>query len=367
MLLLITAGLLVRGLYRAQTIDPNLNIKNIAVVSLDLSAGGYDQQRAAAFNQQLMSKLQALPGVDQVAEAHNVPLSDNHTRYEFIVPTDKSEFNPEVNVVSPDYFPLLGIPIVRGRNFTDAEIASDAPVMIVSQATARILWPGQDPLGKVLIEEKKVPREVVGVAADAQTSHLGVLDGAYVYLPAGPREQLRALFLIRSNAPFSGSNLSIRAALHELDSQLPVSVAPLEDNLEFWRAPSRIASALGGTLAGLALLLATMGVYGMVSYAVSRRVREIGIRMALGADGRGVMSLILRQALRPVLIGAVLGMAACAAVSTVLSAMLYGVSPHDPLAFVTVPLFLISIALIASYLPARRAMRVDPMVALRHE
>jgi putative ABC transport system permease protein len=159
----------------------------------------------------------------------------------------------------------------------------------------------------------------------------------------------------------------IRAAIHSLDPDLVADVVPLEDNLEFWRTPSRIVAILAGSLGALAMLLACIGVYGVVSYAVSRRVREIGIRMTLGADAREVKNLILRQAMRPVVTGALLGIAGCAAVSKILSALLFGVSAHDPVAFVVVPLILLSVALLASYIPARRATKVDPMVALRYE
>ncbi len=156
-------------------------------------------------------------------------------------------------------------------------------------------------------------------------------------------------------------------AIHRLDPDLVADVTRLEDNLEVWRIPSRIVAILAGSLGGLGMLLACIGVYGVVSYAVSRRVREIGIRMTLGADAREVKSLILRQAMWPVVIGALIGIAGCAAVSQILKSMLFGVSPHDPVAFVVVPLVLLSVALAASYIPARRATKVDPMVALRYE
>jgi putative ABC transport system permease protein len=144
-------------------------------------------------------------------------------------------------------------------------------------------------------------------------------------------------------------------------------VTKLEDNLEIWRTPSRIVAALSGVLGALALLLASIGVYGVVSYAVSQRIREIGIRVALGAEAGDVMSLVLRQALRPVVIGALVGIAGCAAVSQVLAGVLYGIGSHDPAAFIGVPLFLLSVSLLASYVPARRATRVDPGIALRYE
>jgi ABC-type antimicrobial peptide transport system permease subunit len=208
---------------------------------------------------------------------------------------------------------------------------------------------------------------VIGVAKDAQVSHLGKLDTSYLYFPAGPEDDSRSYVLVRYATGFKDVSNGIRQAAKSLDPDVSVDVIKLEDNLEIWRAPSRIVAALSGALGALALLLASIGVYGMVSYSVSRCVREIGIRMAVGANGADVVSLVLRQAMRPVLIGALVGMALCAGVSQVLSSMLFGLSAHDPIAFICVPVFLLAVALIASCIPARRAMRVDPMIALRCE
>jgi putative ABC transport system permease protein len=173
--------------------------------------------------------------------------------------------------------------------------------------------------------------------------------------------------LVHSKSGDSATANGIREAARTLDADLMVDVTKLEENLELWRTPSRIVAALSGALGTLALLLASIGVYGVVSYGVSQRIREIGIRMTLGADGKDVMRLLLRQAMRPVMIGAVVGVAGCAAVSQILSKVLYGIGSHDPIAFIGVPLFLLGIALLASYVPARRATRIDPVVALRYE
>jgi putative ABC transport system permease protein len=159
----------------------------------------------------------------------------------------------------------------------------------------------------------------------------------------------------------------VRGVIRSVDPNLAGEIAPLEDNLELWRTPSRIVGILAGSLGGLALLLASMGIYGVTAFAVSRRVREIGIRMALGADAGAVKKLILRQSMRPVLIGAAVGIVGCAGVSQILSSMLFGISAYDPIAFAGVPVVLIAIAMFASHIPARRATRVDPMIALRYE
>jgi predicted permease len=362
MVLLIAAGLLLRGLYVAQTVDPGFRMQGIAGVSFDLQGQGYDDRRAALFQQNLLQRLAALPGVDAVAQAGAIPLSNDHSGSVFSLPGQPGEHGVEYNQVSPEYFALVGIPIVRGRNFTETETRAGAPVAILTESTARRLWANQDPVGKIIRWEGGGDLEVIGIARDAQVSHLAKSDETYVYLTAGPKEQMYLKVLVHGSTA-----QSIQAAIHSIDPDFVADVTRLEDNLDFWRMPSRIVAILAGSLGALGMLLACIGVYGVVSYAVSRRVREIGIRMTLGADAREVKSLILRQALWPVLIGALIGIAGCAAVSQILSGMLFGVSAHDPLSFVAVPLLLLSVALAASYIPARRATKVDPMVALRYE
>jgi predicted permease len=367
MVLLIAAGLLLRGLYLAQTIDPGFEMKNVAAVSFDLRGQGYDAARAGVFQQQVMERLAALPGVDAVAEAGNTPLSDSHRGTVISLPGHPGEYQVEFNEVSPEFFSLLGVPIVRGRNFTSTEARTGAALAIVTESTARQFWPNQDPIGKMLRMEGESDMQVIGVAKDAQVSHLARSNETYLYLPAGPKEQIRMKLLVHGASGYASTAAGIRAAIHSIDPGLVVDVAKLEDNLEVWRAPSRIVAILAGSLGALGMLLACIGVYGVVSYAVSRRVREIGIRMTLGADAREVKSLILQQAMRPVVIGALVGIAGCAGVSQILKSMLFGISPRDPVAFVVVPLVLLSVALAASYIPARRATKVDPMVALRYE
>jgi hypothetical protein len=281
----------------------------------------------------------------------------------------------EYNYVSTGFFPLLDIHIVRGRNFTAAENQTGTPVAILPESTARRLWPGQDSVGKTFVRGN-TSYEIVGVVKDAQVSFLGGSDEIYSYFPAGPKEQLGLRLLISGVGANAPTAQTLAATVAALDPELAVDVVNLADNLKPWRTPGRIVSALSGVLSVLALVLSSIGVFGLVSYVVSRRVREIGIRMALGADKRDVMILVLRQALRPVATGAILGIACCGAhawiVSTALpknisGRFLYGISPLDPVSFLLVPGFLLCLAILASYIPARRAMRVDPMVALRYE
>src|SRR5579871_65304 len=367
MVLLIAAGLLLRGLYVAQTIDPGFRMEGISGVGFDLRGQGYDDRRATLFQQNLLRRLAAVPGVDAVAQAGSIPLSNDHSGASFSIPGQPGERGVEYNQVSPGFFSMLGIPIVRGRNFTEAETRTGAAVAILTESTARRLWPNQDPVGKLIRWEGGLDVEVVGVAADAQVSHLAKSDDTYAYIPAAPKEQIYLNVLVHSSNDFGSLAKEIRAALHGIDPDFVADVTRVQDNLDFWRMPSRIVAILAGSLGALGMLLACIGVYGVVSYAVGRRVREIGIRMTLGADARDVRTLILRQAMLPVVAGGLVGIAGCAAVSQILSGMLFGVSAHDPLALVTVPRLLFSIAHSACYSPGRIATKVDPIVALRYE
>lgn len=367
MVLLIAAGLLMRGLYLAQTVDPGFAMSGITQAAFDLPSQGYNKERAQVFQRELKARVAALPGVDAVEQARVTPLNGQFVETGLTVVGETESRQFEFNVVSPGYFAMLGMPMVRGRGFTESETQSDARVLVVTESTARRLWPGQDAIGKALRDGTEATYQVVGVVKDAQISHLGQTGGLFFYQPAGPEEQELLQLLVHSNGGDRTAATGIYEAARMMDPGLLVRVTKLEENLEYWRAPSRIVAALSGVLGALALLLASIGVYGVVSYTVSCRVREIGIRMTLGADGRDVMSLLLRQALWPVLVGALAGVAGCAAVSRVLSNVLYGIGSHDPIAFIGVPLFLLSVALLACYIPARRATRVDPAVTLRYE
>jgi len=364
MILLLAAGLLMRGLLQAQATATGFEMHNIVTATFELTGAGYDQTRAQLFHQQVRERVAALPGVDRVADVELIPLNSDFSSSNFKSKDGNGEFQIEYNGVQPDFFSLVRIPIVRGRNFTGTESATGAPVLIVTEATAREIWPGKDALGKVLTSGKE-SYEVIGVAGDAQVSHLGDVTRPYMYMTIGPKKQMKLSMLTHTVGDAAVAMREIREVVADLDRELPVNIMKLEDNMEFWRTPSRIVSMLSGFLGGLALVLASIGVYGMVSYSVSRRVREIGIRMALGADGGSVMRLVLRKAMLPVIIGAMIGIAGCAAVSGILADLLYGVSPHDPFAFGIVPALLMAVALLACYLPARRAMRVNPVDALR--
>ncbi len=368
LVLLISAGLLARGLVAAQTVEPGFRTNHVFVFRFDLNNHKYDNARAAEFHRLLAERAAPLPGLDGIAQAVVVPLSMETWGGAIKLPGRSDWLEDRYDLVSPQFFPALGIPIIRGRNFTEEDMRRDSYVAIVMESTARKLWPGQEPIGKTfLTDDKGRPTEVVGVARDSHTSSLSELDPVFFYFPMQDDQQLSSKLLIHSNASFDQTAKALRAVVRGIDPNVMVDARSVDQNLEMYRAPGVLVTELAGALGGFALLLASIGIYSVVSYAVSRRVREIGIRVALGADRRDVIGLVLRGAMRPVIIGMALGIAACAAVSRVLSSVLYGVSPLDPTAYIGVTLFLLGVAVLASLVPARRATRIDPMDALRHE
>lgn len=261
---------------------------------------------------------------------------------------------------------------MRGRTFTDAEIDGASAAAIVTEATARQHWPDQDPVGQTLMvsggpDRPDVGLTVVGVAKDAQITAIGETASDYVYLPATPEKRLSLQLLARSRVDSGATAAALRAAVAELDPGVVVRVAPLEANLDVWRRLSGLVSSLSTSLGALALVLAAVGIYGVVAYAVGCRIREIGIRMALGASESDVLALMLRRTMRPIVIGAVIGIAAAAATSGVLSSVLFGVSPVDPIGLGGATLFVLAIAFAAGVLAARPATRADPLATLRYE
>jgi putative ABC transport system permease protein len=371
MVLLIAAGLLMRALYAAQTAEPGFDYHQVAVVSSNLGGPAYDDQKAAGFQRQLMERVGGLPGVETVAQVNRTPLSPGRTQTMLRLQGQAQWHEVDMNTVSPEYFSLIGIPILRGRTFSAAELTDQPRAVIITEATARRYWPGEDPIGRPLVmargPNQEVTLEIVGVAKDAQLTSIGETVSSYMYLPAGPRDQRRLRLLVRSGTDFAALASAIRAVSRELDSGIVTRVNPLEENLDFWLTVSRLVAGLSGFLGLLALTLASLGVYGVVSCVVSRRVREVGIRMMLGASAGDVQAMILRQTLRPVVIGASIGIAGAAAASRILQSVLFGISPFDPIAFIGAPLFLLGVAAAASLVPTRAALKLDPMSTLRYD
>jgi len=367
LVLMIAAGLLARGVQSADTLDPGFSAHGVVAASFDLQQQGYNEARALQFHRQLIERVSAIPGVDLASQTVVVPLEGSSwgsmVELDGVPPTQM-----RFNYVSPEFFPLLGIPLVRGRVFTESEGRQSARVAVISEATARRFWPNQDPLGKLFrTGGEKIQYQVIGVARDIRSTDLAHVEKTFFYFPVDAKNQKQMHLLAHTNDDVGSAVKLIRDAAHSIDANIIVNSKPLEENFEKWRAPSRILASLVATLGFLGLLLASLGIYGVVSYAVSSRTREIGIRMTLGANSTGILGLIIKQAMRPVIVGLVIGCGVCAASSRLMSVMLYGISPFDPLTFGGVALFLTGIALLACYLPAKRATRVDPMVALRYE
>ena len=371
MVLLVAAGLLLRALHAAQTAEPGFDYRHVTVASFDLRGPAYDDRKVAEFHRQVMERIGGLPGVEAVAQVNRTPLSPGRTQTMLRLPGQTQWHEIDMNTVSPGYFSLIGIPIVRGRTFTAAELRDRSPSVIITEATARRYWPGEDPIGRPLVmalgPDRETTLEIVGVVKDAQLTSVGETLSSYMYLPAGPGDQRRLRLLVRSAADSRGLASAIRDVTRQLDAGVVVRVNALEENLDFWRTVSRLVAGLSGSLGLLALMLASLGVYGVVSCVVNRRVREVGIRMMLGASARDVQALILRQTLRPVVIGAVIGIGGAAAASRILQSVLFGVSPFDPLAFIGAPLFLLGVAAAASLAPTRAALKLDPMTTLRYD
>jgi macrolide transport system ATP-binding/permease protein len=327
-----------------------------------------------------------VPGVVSLAIASKPPGTGPYTTPAIVEGSRGADWRLQGGIlgdlVSPGYFPTMNVPILWGRNFTRQEAESGAAVAIISEATARRLWPGEDAIGKRLkldLQFNDVWREVevIGVAKDVRNANLTRVDPVFFYLPSDPARFAGNALLIRVEGDPAEGTKAVVDSLKAMDETLQPSLVSLEDaHMRIQRLLPQMLGAFVGILAGLALPLAAVGIYGVISYLVSQRTREIGIRMALGATRADVLNLILRQGMHPVIIGAALGLLLSATASSVVHVFLvlpgapdalFGVSFLDPLSFVSLSCFLTAVALLASYIPARRAMRVDPMAALRYE
>ncbi|HEU5132907.1 MAG TPA: ABC transporter permease, partial [Pyrinomonadaceae bacterium] len=366
LVLLMGAGLLVRGLQRAQSTDLGFDQKNLVVMSMELTTQGYDEARATALQAQLMDHLKASPVIKSASLAAVAPFSGV---IETTIDIEGGERAVGVgaNLVSADYFQTLGIPLRRGRQFTEEDARSGASPAVISQAMANRFWPGADPIGTRFRETDGTSHEIIGVVADISSRQVGNFDGPLFYKPASPGKSTGLSFVLRTKENLRGGVGAIREVARSLDKDAFVSVEPLEDNVRRMLEPARTGAWFSGTVSLLALLIAATGIYGMLSYHVVERTSEIGIRMALGAQRSNVLLLIVRDGMKLVAIGAAIGVAVSIGLTKVMSTLLFDIAPADAFTFAIVSTGALAVAFLACFIPARRATKVDPLVALRDE
>jgi len=374
--LLVNAGLVARGMMRGQKVLPGFDTTQVIDIEFaDLENAGIDKAHVATLREQLARGISALPGVTGVAFADHVPLLGAGTTT--LNELGKAEEHAFENHISPGFFSVFGISLLQGRDFTAADRAGRAPVVIITESTARHLWPGENALGKIIrLGDAQTPTQVIGVVQDTRTVVLGRVEPLFVYSPAAADAPVDDVF-VRTGGNGQASIGLVLSATATINNKLAslASVHVMDDALWFQRLPSKIATLFATSVGSLGLFLASVGIYGTIMYVVLQRTREISIRLALGAQEVSILRLVLVRMMRLVGLTTAVGLALAGALShalTVLpfgigSLLLFGVSPWDPLVFAAAPAFLAVIALCAAYLPARRATKVDPMVALRYE
>ncbi|MCI0489448.1 MAG: ABC transporter permease [Blastocatellia bacterium] len=383
LVLLISAGLMMKGFLQLQKVDPGFDSKNVLTMRVSLPSAKFDdvkQQRAyyEQFYQQALERVKALPGVESASAVSNLPMGGSNWGMGYTVegtPPHPPGQIPVANqrVVSPDYFRVMGIRMLQGRDFNELDAEEKSPeVVIVNETMVRRYWPGDDPIGKRLKygdHESKSPwRTVVGVVNDVR--HYGldnqIREGVYV-----PHQQFAVssmTFVIRTALDPSNMTGAVRSQIWEIERDLPVyQIRTMEEVLSRSVWQSRLYSWLFAIFAVMALVLAAVGVYGVISQSVTQRTHEIGIRMALGARPGDVLKMIVGHGAKLALIGMVMGLMGAFGVTWVMSKLLFGISATDPVTFAATSLALLGVAILASYIPARRATKVDPMVALRYE
>jgi predicted permease len=380
LLLVVIAGLFVRALQQAGSIDPGFDPRGVELAKIDLSMGHYTEANGPRFVHDLLERLRQLPDVQAAAAARVVPGGFEGIRFGGITtpgftPADGQRMLfPNWNVVEPGYFATLRIPMIGGRDFNASDAAGAPPVIILSESLARRFWPGQEATGKYVNIDATPPMPpmmVVGVARDIKTSSL--IDGLadpFVYVPLQQRFGSGPPPLIIAARSASGRRLTddIRGAVRAMDPNLPIVTAQtLEDSTALGLVVQRIVASVSGSLGSIGLLLAAIGIYGVTAYTVARRGREIGIRVALGARRRDIVAMVVRQGIWLAGVGAAIGLALAALASQVLAGFLFGLPPLDPPTFIGAALLFATIAVLASYIPARRATRVDPLAVLRRE
>jgi predicted permease len=378
LMLLIGAGLLMRSLTGLRSVDPGFDASNLLTASVDIPEAKYDTpEKRNQFFERALQNVRALPGVESAAWIDTVPLLGGSVQYidvEGQPPVQDSE-KPvvQVRLPSPGYFKTARIAFVAGRDFTDADRKDRPRVVIISEGTARRFWPGQDPIGRhiTLSMMTKEPSEVVGVVREIRMEALDTAaqdSETAVYAPAMEYGYNGAQLVVRTAGEPTALTRSMVAAIRQIDPEQPVlDIQTMGEIVEESFGQRPLAMLLLAAFAILALILATVGIYSVLAYTVRQRVREIGIRMALGAPVKGLLGMIVVEGLKPTLLGVVIGLGLAAALVRVMTSLLFGVSQHDPSTFTGVALIMIVVGVIATLVPAYRATRVDPIVTLRSE
>lgn len=379
LVLLVGAGLLLQSFARLRDVQPGFNAERMLTFQVSLPRAKYpDGPLLEAFPSQALERLRALPGVQSAAALHTLPLSGNYSSAGFSIegrpaPPRTANIDAKYNPLSAGLFETMGIGLVRGRVFQPTDRSDAPPVVVINETMVSRYFPGEDPLGKRFkwgsADTKESPwREIVGIVQDTRQRSLEQEPAPEVFMPLEQEPARGLTFVVRSVGDPQALAGALRAEILALDRSLPIyNLRTMEQVLSESMARRRFNLWLLGLFSGLALLLASLGIYGVMSYMVTQRTREIGIRMALGAKRRDVLRLVLGQGVVLVGVGIAAGLAAAAGLSYTLASLLYGVSRTDPATYVGVSGLLAAVALLACYLPARRAMRVDPMVALRYE
>jgi putative ABC transport system permease protein len=374
LVLLIAAGLLLTSFSRLQRVEPGFEPAGIFTAQLALPAQRYNRERLISFYESLYQRLSTLPGVNGAALTDRVPLTGGQTPAPVAVqgrpvPPMSERASANRHLVSPKYFATLGIPIRAGRDFDERDNATVPHVVIVNETFARRHFPGEDPIGRTLITGMgQMPSQIVGVVADVRSTSLNTPPEADYFLPALQRPETFTNILIRTDATPVATAAAVREALRSVDPELPLlQPQTLDTRIAQTVANRRLALVLLASFAALALLLASLGVYSVMAHLVAFRTSEIGIRMALGASPGNVMRMVLGHGRRLTLVGIAIGIGGALGVSRLLQQVLFEVDPADPLIYVAVSAILLLVAEFASFLPARRATRIDPVIALRTE
>jgi len=374
MILLLGAGLFIRSLQGAQNIDLGFSLREGGILWAMMDVGGIDRDEWEGISSVLEERAAAIPGVEGVATAEILPLGVGFQTRSIDIPgvdppQGDDHHSIAFNVISPEYFDVMEIPIVAGRAIVRDDQEGAAPVVVISETAARRYWPGESPIGREIV----TPRDersftIVGVAKDTKAWTIGEEYRPYIYFARAQNPTSSIMLVARGGIPEAQIVGELRRVVREVDPRLVLMDSKtMTEHLSVMLFAPRMAAVLLGVFGLLALVLASTGLYGVVAFTVSRRVREVGIRMSLGADSSSVIRMVLEGAMALVLIGGIIGLTLTAGLAQLISRFLYGVSSVDPITFVGVPIVMAAVALLAAFLPARRASRVDPVEALRAE